>query len=381
MAILPKKVLLLSAFLPALLAFAMAIGPQDVEASTSCTLNNPDVTYSAGASVSFNIVISKGTNTTPGWTIVIVDSSGKESQLSGFSVTGPGSQFPSNDFKQTITKTLPSSLPNGTFAVKIHDGFTPPKNSADCGQMKLASSLSPGSSPGSPSCSINKDTVQVGENLDIQYDNWQGGAIYKVLIGSKEVDSASFPITNLGSAKPAISVKQTSTTSGPQDVVLKQVDPPAEARCGSVTVNAASSGGLAYNNPCPIVNGSSSCETALGRIEATPEGFIKAVLALGIGLGGAIAIIMLVYGGFKIATSQGNPEAVQGGQQIITSAIAGLIFILASVFLLGLIAGNILGIPQFGGKAPGTGTGGGGTPRQQNPLTPGGGGGIHPIQN
>lgn len=105
--------------------------------------------------------------------------------------------------------------------------------------------------------------------------------------------------------------------------------------------------GVKIPPPCDFEEGNKECETALGRIEATPQGFLKTVLSLGIGIAGLIAFILLLYGGFQIVTSQGNAEKVQNGQAIITSAIVGLLFILASVFLLGFIGGNLIGIPQF----------------------------------
>lgn len=106
--------------------------------------------------------------------------------------------------------------------------------------------------------------------------------------------------------------------------------------------------GIKIPPPCDVKT--SECNTAIGKVSATPEGFLKLALSLGIGFAGIIAFILLLYGGFQIVTSQGNAEKVQNGQAIITSAIIGLLFILASVFLLGLIGGTLIGIPQFGQK-------------------------------
>lgn len=127
--------------------------------------------------------------------------------------------------------------------------------------------------------------------------------------------------------------------------------------------------GLIVQPPCDTT-GDKECVTAVGKISATPQGFLKAVLSLGIGFAGLIAFLLLLWGGFQIIMSQGNAEKVQNGQAIITSAIIGLLFILASVFLLGFIGGNIIGIPQFrlgSGGSGGGGSGGGSGLRAKDP--------------
>ena len=53
----------------------------------------------------------------------------------------------------------------------------------------------------------------------------------------------------------------------------------------------------------------------------------------------------MLYGVFIVTTSAGIPDKLKEGSEIITSAIAGLIFVLLSVFLLNLIGINILGLP------------------------------------
>ncbi|MBI2034531.1 MAG: hypothetical protein HYT11_02240, partial [Candidatus Levybacteria bacterium] len=60
---------------------------------------------------------------------------------------------------------------------------------------------------------------------------------------------------------------------------------------------------------------------------------------------GGIAVILIVYAGYKLMTSQGNPEAIQGAKNILTSVIAGLLFLIFSVMLLEVITVDILHIP------------------------------------
>lgn len=88
--------------------------------------------------------------------------------------------------------------------------------------------------------------------------------------------------------------------------------------------------------------------TAVGCISTDPQGFIGSVLKVGIGIGGGIAFLLILFGGFQILTSAGNPEQMNAGRELVTSAIAGLLLIIFSIFLLRLIGYNILGIPGFG---------------------------------
>jgi len=77
-------------------------------------------------------------------------------------------------------------------------------------------------------------------------------------------------------------------------------------------------------------------------------GKVNKFLPIAMGLGGVIAFILIVIGGFQIILSAGNPDKVKAGQEMITSAIAGLLLIIFSIFILRLIGYDILQIPDFG---------------------------------
>ncbi len=89
--------------------------------------------------------------------------------------------------------------------------------------------------------------------------------------------------------------------------------------------------------------------TAIGCINISSEnGIIQSLFRIGIGLGGAIALLCNIYGAFLFQTSRGNPEGIKKAQDLITSCITGLLLIIFSVFILRLIGYNILRIPGFG---------------------------------
>jgi hypothetical protein len=70
---------------------------------------------------------------------------------------------------------------------------------------------------------------------------------------------------------------------------------------------------------CP----SGSINTALGCFYAqTPRVFIIILLRVAAGLGGGIAFILMVYAGFMIMTSSGDPKRLTAGKELLTAAIA-----------------------------------------------------------
>jgi len=75
---------------------------------------------------------------------------------------------------------------------------------------------------------------------------------------------------------------------------------------------------------------------------------ITSIVKYSVGIGGLIAFILIVAGGLQIILSAGSPERVKAGKEMITSAIAGLLLIIFSIFILKLIGYDILNLPGFG---------------------------------
>ncbi len=94
-----------------------------------------------------------------------------------------------------------------------------------------------------------------------------------------------------------------------------------------------------------ITCGAEAINTAIGCIPfGDPSGFAGFFLGWGVGVGGGIAFLLIVYAGFMIMSSSGNPERLKAGQELLTSALGGLIMLIFSVFILRIIGVNILGI-------------------------------------
>ena len=93
-----------------------------------------------------------------------------------------------------------------------------------------------------------------------------------------------------------------------------------------------------------------TCHTALGDIIASPQGFITRLFGIILSISGGIALLLIIISGYKILSSQGNPEALKGAREQLTAAIVGLLFIIFALVILEIIGVNILHIPGLGGS-------------------------------
>jgi len=64
-------------------------------------------------------------------------------------------------------------------------------------------------------------------------------------------------------------------------------------------------------------------------------------------IAGGIAFLLIIFGGFQIILSGGNPDRVKAGKEMITAALGGLLLIIFSVFILRLVGYDILRLPGF----------------------------------
>lgn len=96
-----------------------------------------------------------------------------------------------------------------------------------------------------------------------------------------------------------------------------------------------------YKYKC--VNG--DVDTALGCVPTNASGFTGWLMTFVFGIAGGIAFLLMVWGFILIATSGGDEKKVAGAKETITSAIIGLAFCIFSIFILRLIALDILNIP------------------------------------
>ena len=103
------------------------------------------------------------------------------------------------------------------------------------------------------------------------------------------------------------------------------------------------------SKPEPCSNGT-GIQTAFGCIPTVnnlldPKNAIADIARFAIGIGGAVALGIMIAGAYKMITSGGNPEAVTAGRQQFISAIIGLLFVIFAFTLLNVIANTILNLP------------------------------------
>ena len=88
--------------------------------------------------------------------------------------------------------------------------------------------------------------------------------------------------------------------------------------------------------------------TDLGCLPNDPIGFIQKFYGIGLSLIGMVALLFLIYGGYLVMTSGGNPEQLKKGKEYIFYAIAGMLLAIFGFVFVGFIAGSVLRIPGFG---------------------------------
>ncbi|QQG47634.1 MAG: hypothetical protein HY044_00930 [Candidatus Woesebacteria bacterium] len=99
-----------------------------------------------------------------------------------------------------------------------------------------------------------------------------------------------------------------------------------------------------------VANSPTDCQdfginTALGCIPLTNiNSFTGTFLRISLGLGGGIATLLIIYAGFIMTTSTGDPKRLQAGKELLGAAIGGLMLLIFAVFVLRLLGVNILGV-------------------------------------
>ncbi len=113
--------------------------------------------------------------------------------------------------------------------------------------------------------------------------------------------------------------------------------------CPSGTTGApvVSTGITCANNPNAI-------NTAIGCIPINDQNALAGfLLRWGLGIAGGVAFLLILVAGFQIMTSRGDPNRLKAGQELMTSAIAGLLLLIFSLVILRIIGFDILNIATF----------------------------------
>lgn len=143
------------------------------------------------------------------------------------------------------------------------------------------------------------------------------------------------------------------TTIGPGATrCLRPCDSPSDCNSDEVCLNGGCVHNIAIPPPAPgeeLCTDGTSINSAIGCIpvESSQE-FLEFLLSWAMGIAGGIALILIVYAGFLIITSAGDPKKLQAGKELLTAAVMGLALIIFAAFVLQFIGVEILNIPGFG---------------------------------
>ncbi len=87
--------------------------------------------------------------------------------------------------------------------------------------------------------------------------------------------------------------------------------------------------------------------TDFGCIPNDPVGFVEKFYGIGLSLIGGVAVLGIIYAGYILMTSQGNPMQVRKGKRYLYSSIAGLLLAVFALVFIQVITVNVLKIPGF----------------------------------
>jgi hypothetical protein len=96
-------------------------------------------------------------------------------------------------------------------------------------------------------------------------------------------------------------------------------------------------------NPNALDEDPDGVDTAIGCIPITDINATTAFfLRWALGIGGGIALFLISVSAIKIMTTRGDPKRVQDARDTLSAAIAGIVIIVLSVFLVRFLTETLL---------------------------------------
>lgn len=274
----------------------------------------------------------------------------------------------------------------GTYRISVIDQSDSTKRGDTSLQVGPPPTPTPSPPPAGPECPSG--CTKIDKDRECAYDSPCGRSDYNDQTSSVLVaecncpDGVSFVCKEIGPQPPACGAPTPIPTSFPCPVCHDdhpRWDPPRdpngkccakdskEGECKSpvekirddpcYSAEACGFGigcGLGTRGPCgkKIVDGKVTddyeCQTAIGLIDTSPNDFVKRLFGLLLGISGGVALLIILYSGYRIMASRGDPEKLQGAKETLTSAIVGLLFIIFSLVILEVVGVDILKIPGLG---------------------------------
>ncbi|MEK7581656.1 MAG: hypothetical protein AAB512_05230 [Patescibacteria group bacterium] len=148
-----------------------------------------------------------------------------------------------------------------------------------------------------------------------------------------------------GAPKTTIIPVPTSAPDGRYQVMIDYISPVMYGTsCGFIDLNGPPPGDCEADpqscNPCS----SGTCETGIGPLNTNLKQFAEQILGIATGMAGGIALILMVIGAIRVLMSSGDQQKLNGGREMIVSALAGLLFLVFAVLILRFIGISIMGL-------------------------------------
>lgn len=196
-------------------------------------------------------------------------------------------------------------------------------------------------SPTSGSCAISTNTASVGQEISVSTTGYSAPFNPRPisLVGTF---AGNYSLGNLDFARTGYQLKKVNIPSVGDGLYQVIIDfgSPEQTSCGFIAIAGGGGIGPPGTNPCA----GAQCCTALGCVSTDFKQFTAKILSIAIGIAGALALILMVRGSISVLTSQGDPQKVNNGREVIIAAVAGLLFLIFSVLIL-----QFIGIKIFGG--------------------------------
>ena len=94
----------------------------------------------------------------------------------------------------------------------------------------------------------------------------------------------------------------------------------------------------------PWANQEANFQATTGLGERDPRDIIAAIINVLLGFLGIIAVVLILFGGFKWMTAAGNEDKVAEAKKLMAAGVIGLIIILAAFALATFILNNLMNV-------------------------------------
>lgn len=218
-------------------------------------------------------------------------------------------------------------------------------NKFDCQEVRKVSDTKAAASLRTPS-----ETTQSTMTLNLYKTNTKLTSTLACddIAGQSPLDSKTMSLTAVAGSPSGLYRYDSSTNSCIPDSAGESK---SECEKKITTIAAATATPPPPFAPCKQRNADGTCEifeTGVGDIYTDPMQFMRNILTVLLSLSGGIAMLIIIFAGYRYMTAAGDQAKLQGAKEMLTSAVVGLLFMIFSLVLLQVIGVDILHLPGFG---------------------------------